>query len=60
MYLIFMGVSGSGKSTYARMIADAYDWPFFEDDDYHPSENVEKMSRHFATLTPRNVKGIQR
>lgn len=44
MYLIFMGVSGSGKSTYARMIADAYDWPFFEADDYHPSENVEKMS----------------
>ena len=44
MYLIFMGVSGSGKSTYARMIADAYDWPFIEADDYHPADNVEKMS----------------
>ena len=44
MYLIFMGVSGSGKSTYARLIADAYGWPFIEADDYHPDENVAKMS----------------
>ena len=44
MYLIFMGVSGSGKSTYARLIADAYGWPYIEADDYHPPENVAKMS----------------
>ena len=44
MYLIFMGVSGSGKSTYARLIADAYGWPYLEADDYHPAENVAKMS----------------
>ncbi|MEP1144077.1 MAG: gluconokinase, GntK/IdnK-type [Henriciella sp.] len=44
MYLIFMGVSGSGKSTYARLASEAFDLPFFEADDFHPPENVEKMS----------------
>ena len=44
MYLIFMGVSGSGKSTYARLIADAYGWPYIEADDHHPAENVAKMT----------------
>lgn len=44
MYLIFMGVSGSGKSTYARLTADAFKLPYFEADDYHPDENIAKMS----------------
>lgn len=44
MYLIFMGVSGSGKSTYARLTSDSFNLPFFEADDFHSAENVEKMS----------------
>ncbi|MEL7112487.1 MAG: gluconokinase, GntK/IdnK-type [Pseudomonadota bacterium] len=44
MYLVFMGVSGSGKSTYARLTADAFGLTYFEADDYHPEENISKMS----------------
>ncbi len=44
MYLIFMGVSGSGKSTYARLTAEAFKLPYFEADDFHPEANIAKMS----------------
>ncbi|GGD17548.1 gluconokinase [Aquisalinus flavus] len=39
-----MGVSGSGKSTTGRALADRLGWPFHEGDDYHPKANIEKMS----------------
>lgn len=38
-----MGVSGSGKTTIGRQVAERMDWPFFEGDDMHPESNVEKM-----------------
>lgn len=38
-----MGVSGSGKTTIARLLARALDCPFLEGDDLHPPANVEKM-----------------
>jgi carbohydrate kinase (thermoresistant glucokinase family) len=41
--LIVMGVSGSGKTTIARMLADRLGWPFLEGDDLHPASNVAKM-----------------
>jgi gluconokinase len=41
--LIVMGVSGSGKTTVARMLADRLGWPFLEGDDLHPASNVAKM-----------------
>ncbi len=41
--LVVMGVSGSGKSTVAAMIADELDWAFAEGDDMHPAANVAKM-----------------
>lgn len=37
------GVSGSGKSTVGRMLADRLNCPFFEGDDYHPKVNRDKM-----------------
>jgi carbohydrate kinase (thermoresistant glucokinase family) len=40
-----MGVSGSGKSTVARMLADRLGWTMAEGDSFHPPENVEKMRR---------------
>jgi carbohydrate kinase (thermoresistant glucokinase family) len=40
-----MGVSGSGKSTVAAMLAAALGCQFQEGDDLHPPENVEKMRR---------------
>ncbi|MBN8890466.1 MAG: gluconokinase [Rhodospirillales bacterium] len=39
-----MGVSGCGKTTVARLIADARGWRFQEGDALHPAENVAKMS----------------
>lgn len=39
-----MGVSGSGKSTIAPMLAKELSLPFFDGDDYHPAANVRKMA----------------
>jgi gluconokinase len=42
--IVVMGVSGSGKTTVARGIADVMGWEFAEGDDFHPRANVEKMA----------------
>lgn len=39
-----MGVSGSGKSTVAGVLARALSWDFQEGDDLHPASNVAKMA----------------
>ena len=41
--LIVMGVSGSGKSTVARALANRLAWTFAEGDEFHPPENIAKM-----------------
>ena len=41
--VLVMGVSGSGKSTVAALLAGALGCHFQEGDDLHPRENVEKM-----------------
>jgi len=43
--LIVMGVSGSGKTTVAELIAKRLGWPFMEGDRLHPKASVEKMRR---------------
>ncbi len=43
-HLVFMGVSGSGKSTAARAVQDRLGWEFAEGDDFHSPEAVEKMA----------------
>lgn len=43
--LIVMGVSGTGKSTLARAVAEQLQWEFLEGDDFHPQANIEKMRR---------------
>lgn len=40
-----MGVSGVGKTTIGRRLAADLGWAFYEGDDFHSPENVEKMSR---------------
>lgn len=40
---VMMGVSGSGKSTIARGVAQRVGWRLVEGDDFHPPENVAKM-----------------
>ena len=42
--LVVMGVAGSGKSTVAAMMAGRLGWAFRDADDFHPPENVAKMS----------------
>lgn len=41
---IVMGVSGSGKSTIAPLLANALSLPYFDGDDFHPADNVKKMA----------------
>ncbi len=42
--IISMGVSGSGKSTVAQMLAQKFDLPFLEADDFHSAENQAHMA----------------
>ena len=38
-----MGVSGVGKSTVGRLLAERLGWEFAEGDAFHPEANVQKM-----------------
>lgn len=44
MVWIVMGVSGSGKSTVGKLLAERLGLPFYDADDFHPTSNVKKMS----------------
>ena len=44
MVIIVMGVAGSGKTTVGEKLAAALGWSFRDADDFHPPENVAKMS----------------
>jgi gluconokinase len=44
MDIIVMGVSGCGKSTIAKALSDHLQVEYLEGDDYHPNENIAKMS----------------
>jgi len=41
--IVVMGVSGSGKSTIAAMLAARLGWTYEDADWFHPPSNVEKM-----------------
>ena len=43
--LFVMGVSGSGKTTIGKLLAEKLQSTFFDGDDYHPKANVEKMKK---------------
>ena len=42
--IISMGVSGSGKSTLALRLAEKFNLPFLEADDFHSDENKAHMA----------------
>ncbi|WP_434361786.1 gluconokinase [Parasalinivibrio latis] len=48
--ILVMGVSGCGKSLIGSALAEALGFQFFDGDDYHPKENVEKMRNGIPLL----------
>ena len=40
-----MGVAGSGKTSVGKLLSDRTGWNFYDADDFHPAENIAKMSR---------------
>ena len=47
MVVIVMGVTGAGKTTVGRLLAEQCGWEFADADDFHPPSNVEKMRQGF-------------
>jgi carbohydrate kinase (thermoresistant glucokinase family) len=45
---VLMGVSGAGKTTIGRRVAEELKLVFLEGDEFHPDENVAKMSSGVA------------
>jgi carbohydrate kinase (thermoresistant glucokinase family) len=43
-----MGPMGCGKTAIGKMLAKKLGWPFYDADDFHPKENVEKMRAGIA------------
>ena len=42
--IILMGVSGSGKTTIGKLLAERFGWFFIESDEYHTADDIHKMS----------------
>lgn len=49
MIIVVMGVTGCGKSTVGKLLADRLAIPFVEGDDFHSAANIDKM-RHGIPL----------
>lgn len=43
-----MGVTGSGKSTIGRLLADDVRWRYIDADDFHSAANIQKMKHGIA------------
>jgi len=46
--LVVMGVSGSGKTTIAALLARKLGWTFRDADEFHPKSNIAKMKSGVA------------
>jgi gluconokinase len=46
--IILMGAAGAGKSTVGRNLANELGWRFVDGDDFHPADNLDKMSRNIS------------
>ncbi len=51
-----MGVSGCGKSTIGKLLAERLNYPFFDGDDFHSADNIKKMAAAIP-LTDNDRKG---
>jgi gluconokinase len=43
-FFLIMGVSGCGKTTIGKALAEKMGWDFYDADDYHPPANISKMA----------------
>jgi gluconokinase len=50
MVILVMGVTGAGKTTVGKLLAQRLGWKFLDADDFHPPKNIEKM-KHGIPLT---------
>jgi gluconokinase len=41
--VVLFGVSGTGKTTIGKLLAEDLGWRFLEADNFHPRANIEKM-----------------
>jgi gluconokinase len=45
MVIVIMGVTASGKTTIGTRASKRLGWHFYDADEFHPPENIAKMSR---------------
>jgi gluconokinase len=43
--VIVFGISGAGKTTVGKLLANELGWRFYEADDFHSPSNIDKMHR---------------
>ena len=43
MFLVVMGVAGSGKTTLGQALGQRLGWEFRDADGFHPAANIAKM-----------------
>jgi gluconokinase len=43
--VVLMGVAGCGKTSVGKRLSELLGWPFFDGDDFHPEQNIAKMSQ---------------
>lgn len=60
MILVVMGVSGSGKTTVGKLLAERLGWQYQEGDALHPPENVAKMSSGTPLTDADRIPWLQR
>lgn len=60
MIILIMGVSGSGKTTVAKRLAESLSWKFADADDFHPQENIEKMRCGIALSDADRIPWLQK
>ncbi len=48
MIVVLMGITGAGKTTIGKLLAQQLGWKFADADDFHSPVNKEKMSHGIA------------